>query len=95
MKLAVQDRGLFGESFKEKLLKVKEYGFEGLEISGDVLINRFDEIKRALVIPKFLSVPSVAGIGAGLVLSMKKRDSMPFRISGRFYAMQLKSGQTE
>ncbi len=47
MKLAVQDRGFFGESFKEKLLKVKEYGFEGMEISGDVLINRYDEIKKA------------------------------------------------
>jgi len=48
MKLATQDRSFFGESFKEKLTKVRELGFEGLEISGNVLIDRFDEIKQAI-----------------------------------------------
>lgn len=48
MKLATQDRGFFGDSFEEKLSKVKELGFEGLEIGGDVLIKRFDKIKKAV-----------------------------------------------
>ncbi|MFP5115927.1 sugar phosphate isomerase/epimerase family protein [Bacillaceae bacterium C204] len=48
MKLATQDRGFFGESFKEKLTKVRELGFEGLEIGGNVLIDRFAEIKQAI-----------------------------------------------
>jgi sugar phosphate isomerase/epimerase len=48
MKLATQDRSFFGESFEEKLSKVKELGFEGLEIGGDVIINRFEEIKKAV-----------------------------------------------
>jgi sugar phosphate isomerase/epimerase len=48
MKLATQDRGFFGDTFKEKLTKVRELGFEGLEIGGNVLIDRFDEIKKAI-----------------------------------------------
>jgi sugar phosphate isomerase/epimerase len=48
MKLSTQDREFFGKSFEEKLIKIKEVGFEGLEIGGNVLIDRFEEIKKAV-----------------------------------------------
>jgi sugar phosphate isomerase/epimerase len=48
MRLATQDRSFFGSSFEEKLITVQRLGFEGLEIGGDVLINRFPEIQKAV-----------------------------------------------
>jgi sugar phosphate isomerase/epimerase len=38
MKLALQDHPFFGKSFEEKLRKIDNLGFQGLEIRGDVLI---------------------------------------------------------
>lgn len=48
MKLATQDRAFFGNSFEEKLAKIKTLGFEGLEIDGKRLIEHFGEIRDAV-----------------------------------------------
>ncbi|GGE15586.1 xylose isomerase [Marinithermofilum abyssi] len=60
MKLAVQDNSFFGNRFEEKLTRIRSLGFEGLEVNGEDLIERFDEIKRAV---RFTGVPisSVCG----------------------------------
>ena len=50
MKLACQEGLVPGESFAEKLEKITEYGFEGVELSGVELLapGGFDERKAAL-----------------------------------------------
>ncbi|RED64055.1 sugar phosphate isomerase/epimerase family protein [Cohnella lupini] len=48
MLLATQDRGFFGQTYEQKLNKLKEIGFEGLEIDGKPLIERFDELRQAV-----------------------------------------------
>lgn len=46
MKLATQDRGFFGTSYEDKLVKLKEIGFQGFEIDGKSLIERYEEVER-------------------------------------------------
>ncbi|MFD2612455.1 TIM barrel protein [Paenibacillus gansuensis] len=48
MKLATQDRAFFGNTFEEKLSKIRSLGFDGMEIDGKRLIERFDEIRSAV-----------------------------------------------
>jgi sugar phosphate isomerase/epimerase len=48
MKLALQDHPFLGQSFDEKLRKIDNLGFQGLEIRGDVLIEQWDEINKAV-----------------------------------------------
>ncbi|MFD0670049.1 sugar phosphate isomerase/epimerase family protein [Cohnella sp. GCM10027633] len=48
MKLATQDRGFFGSTYEHKLATLKEIGFEGLEIDGRNLVERYDEIEKAV-----------------------------------------------
>ncbi|WP_223593690.1 sugar phosphate isomerase/epimerase family protein [Neobacillus bataviensis] len=48
MKLVIQDRPLFGNTFVEKLNRIASIGFDGLEIDGDVLLARLNEIKMAI-----------------------------------------------
>lgn len=48
MKLSTMDRHFFGATFEEKLSHVQELGFEGFEIDGKVLIDRFAEVKQAV-----------------------------------------------
>ncbi|MBB3128521.1 sugar phosphate isomerase/epimerase [Paenibacillus rhizosphaerae] len=48
MKLATQDRGFFGSTYEAKLSKLQELGFEGLEIDGKWLIEKYDEIEKAV-----------------------------------------------
>ncbi|CCQ96492.1 putative isomerase/epimerase [[Clostridium] ultunense Esp] len=48
MKLATQDKPFFPESFFEKFTLVKSMGFDGFEIDGRELLNRFDEVKKAM-----------------------------------------------
>lgn len=60
MKLATQDRPLFGTSFENKLGFIQKFGFDGLELSGEVLIDRFAEIKAA-VKSTSMKISSVCG----------------------------------
>ncbi len=48
MKLATQDKPFFPENIEEKLLYIKELGFDAFEIDGALLVNRFDEVKAAI-----------------------------------------------
>lgn len=48
MKLATMERPFFARSFEEKLRKVQDLGFDGFEVDGKVLVDRFDEIKKAV-----------------------------------------------
>ncbi|QGQ98353.1 sugar phosphate isomerase/epimerase [Paenibacillus psychroresistens] len=60
MKLATQDRGFLGKTYEEKLLKIQAIGLEGLEIDGKNLINRFAEIKQA-VLTTGVPISSICG----------------------------------
>ncbi|NBD23884.1 sugar phosphate isomerase/epimerase family protein [Paenibacillus glycinis] len=48
MKIATQDRSFFGSTYEQKLQSLKTLGFEGFEIDGRNLIERFDEIRKAV-----------------------------------------------
>lgn len=50
MNLVIQDRPLFGERYEDKLNRIRSIGFDGMEIDGDKLIARFDEIRQAVQI---------------------------------------------
>ncbi|WP_219837060.1 sugar phosphate isomerase/epimerase family protein [Paenibacillus sp. R14(2021)] len=60
MKLATQDRGFFGSTYEQKLSKLKELGFEGLEIDGKSLIENYSEIEKA-VKATGVSISSICG----------------------------------
>ena len=47
MKLATQDKPFFPERIEDKLLYIKELGFDAFEIDGALLVNRFEEVKAA------------------------------------------------
>jgi len=48
MKLATQDKPFFPDRIEEKLLYIKDLGFDAFEIDGALLVNRFDEVKAAV-----------------------------------------------
>jgi sugar phosphate isomerase/epimerase len=48
MKLATQDKPFFPEKIEDKLLYIKELGFDAFEIDGALLVNKFDEVKAAV-----------------------------------------------
>lgn len=48
MKLATQDKPFLPDSFVEKLRAVQSLGLEAFEVDGKILIDRFDEIKKAV-----------------------------------------------
>lgn len=45
MKLATQDKPFFPQNIKEKLIYIKDLGFDAFEIDGALLVNNFDEVK--------------------------------------------------
>ncbi|WP_169713625.1 sugar phosphate isomerase/epimerase family protein [Paludifilum halophilum] len=48
MKFALQETLVPGKSFREKAENAAAYGYEGLELNGDGLAGRVDEVKSAL-----------------------------------------------
>ncbi len=48
IKLATQNKPFFSDVLEEKLIQIKEFGFDGLEADGDLLLERFDELKTAV-----------------------------------------------
>ena len=48
MKLAIQDNLLPGKDISEKVRNAEKFGFDGLEVWGRRLSERFQEIKQAL-----------------------------------------------
>jgi sugar phosphate isomerase/epimerase len=60
MKLSTQDKPFFPENIESKLSCIKEMGFDAYEIDGAMLVNRLDEVARA-VNKTGVSVSSVCG----------------------------------
>lgn len=60
MKLATQNKAFFSDTLDKKLKEVKAFGFDGLEADGDILLNRFDELKQAV---KETGVPVTSACG--------------------------------
>lgn len=48
MKLAVQENLVPGRTFSEKLSKIEEYGFEGVEVWGREILDKAEEIRSSL-----------------------------------------------
>lgn len=48
MRLATQNKPFFPTSFAQKLTAVRSLGFEGFEIDGKELIDRYEEVKAAI-----------------------------------------------
>lgn len=66
MKLATQDKPFFPEKVEEKLLYIKDLGFDAFEIDGALLVNKFDEVKAA-VRNTGVNVSGVCGGYKGLI----------------------------
>ncbi|MCL6547587.1 MAG: sugar phosphate isomerase/epimerase [Alicyclobacillus sp.] len=47
MKFATPDCAWYGDSFEQKLRTAQAFGFDAMEIGGDVLVRRFEEIRTA------------------------------------------------
>jgi len=47
MKLAAQDNMVPGRNLLEKLQKMEDYGFEGVEVWGRDMPRKFEELKSA------------------------------------------------
>jgi sugar phosphate isomerase/epimerase len=60
MKLATQDKPFFPENIEEKLSFVRDMGFDAYEIDGALLLNKFDEVEKAVNKTK-LPISSVCG----------------------------------
>jgi sugar phosphate isomerase/epimerase len=52
MRLSIQENLIPGKTLAEKLQKIEKYGFEGIEIWGNDLPQRFKEIKDALSVSR-------------------------------------------
>lgn len=46
--LSTQDKPFFPQGLEDKLLYIREAGFDAFEIDGAVLVNRFEEVKAAM-----------------------------------------------
>lgn len=46
--LLTQDKDFFPTSLPDKFLAIKNIGFDGIEIDGKLLIDRFDEVQQAM-----------------------------------------------
>ena len=66
IRLATQDKPFFPDGLKEKLEDIRELGFDALEADGDILLNRFDELEKA-VADTHLQENSVSGGSRGRI----------------------------
>lgn len=60
IRLATQDKPFFPVGLKEKLEDIRELGFDALEADGDMLLNSFDELEKAVADTR-VPVSSVCG----------------------------------
>lgn len=60
IRLSTQNKPFFSDTLKEKLIEVRDFGFDGLEADGDMLLERFDELKEAVKVTG-VPVTSVCG----------------------------------
>ena len=71
MKLAVQDNMVPGRNLLEKLQKMEDYGFEGVEVWGRDMPRKFEELKSALSSSR-ISFSTVCGFTGDLLGPDKK-----------------------
>jgi len=67
MRLAVQENLVPGKTLSERLSKMERYGFEGVEIWGSDLPQRYKEVKSALSTSKVKFSTVCAGYGGDLL----------------------------
>lgn len=67
MKLAVQESMLPGESLADRVALAADLGFEGMEIWGDAIIERVEEIRSAFKGRSILPATICAGYSGALV----------------------------
>jgi len=60
VKLATQDKPFFPKDFKDKLQAIGRMGFDAFEIDGKILVDHFDEVKRAT---ELTGIPIAASCG--------------------------------
>ncbi|EZP77187.1 sugar phosphate isomerase/epimerase [Parageobacillus genomosp. 1] len=60
MKLATQDKPFFPQNMEEKFETVRLMGFDAFEIDGSVLVNQFEEVKKAI---QKTAIPVVTACG--------------------------------
>ncbi|RLI23904.1 sugar phosphate isomerase/epimerase [Candidatus Bathyarchaeota archaeon] len=72
MRLAIQENLVPGKTLREKVLKIESYGFEGLEVWGNNLPQRFKEVKDALSTSK-IKLSTVCGGYSGDLLGPDRR----------------------
>jgi len=73
MKLAVQENLVPGRTMDEKIRRIEDYGFEGIEVWGNNLPQRFKEIKEALSISRIKLSTVCSGYGGDL-LGAERRE---------------------
>ncbi|KYH40245.1 MAG: hypothetical protein AYL32_012720 [Candidatus Bathyarchaeota archaeon B26-2] len=71
MRLAVQDNMVPGKTLLEKLQKMEDYGFEGVEVWGRAMPQKFEELKSALSSSK-IKFSTVCGFPGDLLGPDKK-----------------------
>ena len=84
MRLAIQETLVPGKTLLEKLRKLEEYGFEGIEIWGSDIIQRVGEIKSALSSSKIRFSTVCSGYSGDLLgPDRKSRELAVEGIKGR------------
>ncbi|GGC84375.1 hypothetical protein GCM10007216_13810 [Thalassobacillus devorans] len=94
MKLATQNQSFFPENIMEKFTYIKSLGFEAFEIDGKLLIDRKDEVKRAIE-ETGLPVNAACGGYDGWIgdFSEEKRKNGLKEIEGILHALQEIDGE--
>jgi len=79
MKLAIQENIVPGKTLSEKIWKIEEYGFEGIEVWGSDLPQRLNEIKDALSTTKIKLSTVCSGYGGDLLGADRKSREIAIR----------------
>lgn len=72
MKLAIQENMVPGKTMNEKVWKIEDYGFDGVEVWGSDLPQRLNEIKDALSTSKIKLSTVCSGYGGDLLGADRK-----------------------
>jgi len=73
MNLSCQDTLSIGSTFVEKYENIKKWGFDGVEISGSLLLDHFEDVKKALKISSLKASTICSGF-RGWLLAEEKED---------------------
>ncbi len=73
MKIAIQENMVKGSTFKEKISRIENYGFDAVELMGGGINDRIDEIKSAIKNSK-VKVSTICTGQRGSILSDSKEE---------------------